>query len=139
MPIDVVQKTQTPAMHSVRSRGGRFEVARPVERPHAVDAHVAERHRLDRFVEAPGCHPTIVGRTAGVGEGFTVLALARGGISKPRAIRSSYRSALEPGSGQTERKVRPDVAISVPRIPGRVMSPCIALRLASMVRSEAGP
>jgi hypothetical protein len=43
--------------------------ARHVERPHAVGAHVAERHRLDRFVDAPGCHPAIVGRPSVVGEG----------------------------------------------------------------------
>jgi hypothetical protein len=44
------------------------EPAGHVERPHAVGAHVAQRHGLDRFVEAPGCHPAIVGRTAAVGE-----------------------------------------------------------------------
>jgi hypothetical protein len=51
-----------------------------------------------------GAHPPIVGRAAGV------------------------RSALERGSGQTGRKVRPAVAISVPRIiPRRVMSLCIVV------------
>jgi hypothetical protein len=40
-----------------------------VERPHAVRPHVAERHRLYRLVDAPGYHPTIVGRPVAVGEG----------------------------------------------------------------------
>ena len=31
------------------------------KRPHAVRPHVAERHRLDWFVETPSCHPAIVG------------------------------------------------------------------------------
>jgi hypothetical protein len=39
-----------------------------LERPHAVSAHVAERHRLERFIDALGCHPAIVCRPAGIGE-----------------------------------------------------------------------
>jgi hypothetical protein len=32
------------------------QVALDVKRPHAVRAHVAQRHRLDWFVEVKGCH-----------------------------------------------------------------------------------
>ena len=38
-----------------------------------------ERHRLDRFVEAPGCHPAIVGRAAVVGEGSPWPAIGASG------------------------------------------------------------
>jgi hypothetical protein len=44
-------------------------MARDGERPHAVPARIGEVHRLDRFVEAPSCHPAIVGRSVAVGEG----------------------------------------------------------------------
>jgi hypothetical protein len=44
--------------------------ARHVERPRAVGAHVAQCHGLDRFVEAPGCHRVIVGRSVAFGEGY---------------------------------------------------------------------
>jgi hypothetical protein len=33
-----------------------------IERAHAVGAHVAQRHGLDRIVEAPRGHPAIAGR-----------------------------------------------------------------------------
>jgi hypothetical protein len=48
-----------------------------VERPHAVGAHVAERHGLDRFVEASGGHLASVGRAAVVGEGGWPVNLPR--------------------------------------------------------------
>jgi hypothetical protein len=50
---------------------------RHVERPHAVRAHIAERHRLDRFVDAPGCHPAIVGHPSAAKEDDTVLGPGR--------------------------------------------------------------
>jgi hypothetical protein len=54
------------------------------------------------------------------------------GVFKIPSDRSSYRSTLERGSGQTERIVRPDVAISIPRITGHVMSPCIVVHSVSL-------
>jgi hypothetical protein len=50
MALRIVLWWHTPAAH--------------VERPHAIGAHVAQRHRLDRFVGAPGCHGAIIGRRA---------------------------------------------------------------------------
>jgi hypothetical protein len=57
--------------------------------PHAVRAHVAERHRLDRFIDSPGYHPAIVGCPAAVGGGGTVLRTSAGGPSKRKAPRGS--------------------------------------------------
>jgi hypothetical protein len=61
--------------HVIRPRIGAHDrpvvalPARHVERPHAVLAHVAECHRFDGLVDAPGSHPAIVSRAAAVGEG----------------------------------------------------------------------
>jgi hypothetical protein len=111
--------------HVIGPRGGAqdrpvvAEPARYVERPHAVRAHVAEGHRLDRFVEAPGCHPAIVCRPTAVGEGDTVLdhANAPRGAGLRRA-KDQFAGRPSPTPGDyPSRHGAPRMAVKLARLP----------------------